>query len=199
MYFADNYRRIGSIDVAGIRQSIEALGSDAWDATAYRQRKWAVHAHTRSIPLIYDDDLRHENPTRRPMMDRFEAATKPAMDCIRAHFAPVHAAVGSPAEEGYFVRVILAKLAGGGEIAAHTDAMPSLTRCHRIHLPILTNPSVEFWVNGDIRHLPEGELWEINNRRSHAVRNLGADRIHAIFDYVIPGETIEDPDCRIVA
>lgn len=199
MYFAGNYRRIGSIDVTGIRQAIEALGSDAWNDTAYRQRTWAVHAHTRSIPLIYDADLRHTNPTRRPMMDRFEAVLKPAMDCIRAYFAPVHAAVGTPICDGYFSRIVLVNLAAGGEIASHTDAMPSLMRAHRVHLPIVTNDQVLFAVNLDIRHLPAGELWEINNRRSHAVRNLGEERIHAILDYVVPGEIITDPDGVVVA
>lgn len=199
MHFAGNYRRIGAIDVIPLQRAVAALGEDAWNEAAARQRTFAVHAQTRSIPLIYDDDLRHTGPTRRGMMDRLESDLAPAMDCIRAYFAPVRTALGKPADDGYFVRVILARLAAGGEITSHVDGMPSLMRCHRVHLPIVTNDRVLFAIRGDIRHLPAGELWEINNRRSHAVRNLGADRIHAILDYVVPGEPIEDPDGLFIA
>lgn len=199
MHFADNYRRIGSVDVMPLQRAVAALGEDAWDEAAARQRTFAVHAQTRSIPLIYDDDLRHTGPTRRSMMDTLESELAPAMDCIRAYFAPAHAALGRSADEGYFVRVLLARLAAGGEITSHVDRMPSLMRSHRVHLPIVTNERVLFAVRGDIRHLRAGELWEINNRRSHAVRNPGADRIHAILDYVVPGETIDDPDGVVVA
>lgn len=199
MYFAANYRHIGSIDATGIRRAVEALSDDVWNEAGGRQKTYAVHAQTRFIPLIYDDDLRHDDPTRRPMMDRFESVLAPAVDCIRAYFAPTHAAVGTPADRGYFSRIVLVNLAAGGEIASHVDCMPSLKRAHRVHLPIVTNDRVLFAVQGDIRHLPQGELWEINNRRSHAVRNQGADRIHAILDYVVPGETVDDPDGVVVA
>lgn len=199
MYFADTYRHIGSIDVTPLRAAVEALSDDEWNQSAARQQTYAVHARTRFIPLIYDDDLRHADPTRRPMMDRFASALAPAMDCIRAFFAPVHSTVGTPIDKGYFSRVVLVNLAAGGEIASHTDAVPSLKRAHRVHLPIVTNDQVMFAVRGDIRHLAPGELWEINNRLPHAVRNPGADRIHAILDYVIPGEVIHDPDGVVVA
>ena len=199
MFFAATYRHIGAIDVAPLQRAIATLDEDDWNESAGRQKTFAVHARTRFIPLVYDDDLRHADPTRRPMMDRFEAALEPAMNAIRTFFAPVHSAVGTPPGGGYFSRLVLVNLAAGGEIASHTDCVPSLKRSHRVHLPIITNDQVLFAVRGDIRHLPAGELWEINNRLPHAVRNLGADRIHAILDYVIPGETIHDPDGVVIA
>jgi hypothetical protein len=45
-----------------------------------------------------------------------------------------------------------------------------------------------------MRHFAPGEIWEINNRKYHAVRNLGEEaRVHLILDYVVPGEEIQDP------
>lgn len=199
MYFAGTYRHIGTIDVETLRQAVLALGEDDWNASPSRQQIYKAHARTRTIPLVYDEDMRHAEPTRRPLMDRFEPALLPAMERIRAYFAPAHAAAGTPVEQGYFIRIVLVRLAANAEVASHTDNGPSLQRAHRVHLPIVTNEGVLFAVQGDVRHLPAGELWEINNRRPHAVRNRGEDRIHAILDYVVPGERIDDPDGPVVA
>jgi len=58
-----------------------------------------------------------------------------------------------------------------------------------VHLPVVTNDSVLFTVGGETKTLPAGELFEINNRRMHSVRNDSAeDRVHLILDFVLPGE-----------
>lgn len=199
MHFADNYRSLGAIDIGPLKQAVLGLTEDDWNASSDRQKIYKAHARTRSIQLIYDEDMRHTDPTRRPMMDRLEPVLAPAMERIRAFYAPMHEAAGTPPDRGYFVRVVLVRLAGEAEVTSHTDGGPSLMRAHRVHLPIVTNERVLFAVAGDIRHLPAGELWEINNRRPHAVRNGGADRIHAILDYVVPGEVIDDPAGTITA
>lgn len=199
MYFAGNYRSIGQVDIAPLRQAVDALGEAAWDESAQRQQIYRAHRSTRTIGLIYDEDMRHDRPTRRPAFDAMEALLAPAMARIRDYYAPAHAAAGTPLSNGYFVRIVLVRLAAGAEVTSHTDNGPSLKRAHRIHLPILTNERVLFAVKGDIRHMPAGALWEINNRRPHAVRNGGADRIHAILDYVIPGEHVDDPDGMVIA
>ena len=68
-----------------------------------------------------------------------------------------------------------------------------MRRCHRIHLPLITNDEVIFDVGESSMKMAEGELWEINNRREHAVaNNSDNDRIHIILDYVIAGEKIRD-------
>jgi len=199
MYFADSYRHVGTIDVTPLKEVVLALGEDDWNASQARQHIYKVHARTRTIQLIYDEDMRHVDPTRRPLMDRIEPVLTPAMNAIRDFYAPFHAAAGTPVEQGYFIRIVLVRLAGQAEVKSHTDTGMSLQRAHRIHLPIVTNDKVLFAVRGDIRHLAEGELWEINNRRPHAVRNGGADRIHAILDYVVPGESIADPEGTVIA
>lgn len=199
MYFDDNYRRVGAIDIAPLQEAVRALGEADWNASTERQKTFKVHARTRTIQLIYDEDMRHADPTRHPAMDRMEPLLEPAMRQIRSYFAPMHEAAGTPIGEGYFIRIVLVRLAAGAEINSHTDTGTSLMRTHRVHLPIMTNDGVLFAVRGDIRHLPAGELWEINNRRPHAVRNGGEDRIHAILDYVVPGERIEDPDGLVFA
>jgi hypothetical protein len=68
-------------------------------------------------------------------------------------------------------------------------------RSHRYHVAIRTNPLVDFGIGDRVQHFAPGEVWEINNRKYHAVRNLGQEgRVHLILDYVVPGEEIRDPD-----
>ena len=198
MFFEGEYRFLGTVGVEALRSQVEALPEDAWYADTGRQEAFAAHRMTQSIGLIFDPDMRHEQPTVHPMFDRFEDVIGPALLAVRSYFStdPPAGTNGG----GYFVRALLVRLDGDGRIASHRDHGHSLSRAHRIHLPIVTSPHAEFAIAGRIRHLPSGELWEVNNRKVHAVRNQdGAPRIHLILDYVVPGEIIADPEGRLMA
>jgi hypothetical protein len=94
------------------------------------------------------------------------------------------------------VRALFARLAGHGRIDAHTDGLFSLLKCHRIHIPVITNDQVVFTIGGEDKALAEGEMWEINNATLHAVDNHSdADRIHLIIDWV-PNSTVRPEDKR---
>ena len=55
---------------------------------------------------------------------------------------------------------------------------------HRIHVPLLTNPGVEFLVGTERIDTQPQYAFELNNKMAHAVANRGATaRIHLIFDY----------------
>ncbi|RSY79365.1 hypothetical protein DAH66_17520 [Sphingomonas koreensis] len=198
MFFDSEYRRIGSIDAGPLELAVTAIGEAEWLAFGDRQQAYAAHRATQSIPLIFDPDFRHEAPTRLPVFDRYAAMLEAPMAAIRDFFAanPPPGTAG----EGYFVRVLLVRLEAAAKIGSHRDHGHSLARAHRIHLPIITNPGVEFGIAGHIRHLAAGELWEVNNRKVHGVRNASdTHRIHAIFDYVVPGEVVPDPEGDLIA
>ena len=57
---------------------------------------------------------------------------------------------------------------------------------NRVHLPIVTDDEVLFYVGGEERHLKEGEIFEINNHNDlHWVRNNSKiDRIHLLIDWL---------------
>ena len=68
--------------------------------------------------------------------------------------------------------------------STHRDANAAAKWPHKIHVPLLTNDKVTFYVDGIGYHLPEGEAVEVNNMGVHAVKNDGdTDRIHLIFEY----------------
>ncbi len=81
-----------------------------------------------------------------------------------------------------FPRIMLARLPAGGEISGHIDRDAS-HYIHKIHVPLITNSKTIFHVGKKARHLPAGEIVEVNNKRKHAVKNDGdQDRIHLIFE-----------------
>jgi hypothetical protein len=195
MYFDGAYRFIGKVDPEPLVRAIDSLGEDAWLEYVRRQDTFEVHRRTQTIPLLYDEDGRHREPTQWPRWAQLEPVIEPVLKTIREANRSA-----SDSGDGYFIRVILTRLSPHGWIGRHRDRGESLVRAHRNHLAIVTNNSVEFEVADQVRHLAPGEIWEINNREFHAVRNKSDQaRIHMILDYVVPGETIEDPEGVYIA
>jgi hypothetical protein len=107
------------------------------------------------------------------------------------------ALLDTPALErcGYFRRVVatfecplksvrLLSLAPQSFIREHTDlALGYEDGEIRIHVPIETNPGVEFYVSGRRLHLEEGHCYYLNVNLPHRVNNRGAaGRVHLVID-----------------
>lgn len=195
MNFAYDAQKLGTFDVSGLKAIVEPLTEEMWGADANRQEAFGAHAATHTIKLIADWDFRHKDPTIHPAFHLFEAELAPVFAHIRGYYLQTlrQRRVAEQHGPGYFIRALLTRLPGGASIRPHIDEGESLKRCHRIHLPIVSNPQSVFSVGQTRFHMSEGELWEINNRRVHAVENQGSDaRIHLILDYVQPGEVVFD-------
>ena len=88
------------------------------------------------------------------------------------------------------IRCLLAELGPGISIPVHHDTGYWATRSHRVHMPLITSPSVAFFTGKTEDDLvrvpfPEFELIELNNRAKHKVNNdWDKPRVHLIFDYV---------------
>ena len=172
-----NFRKYGAIDVSELRACVEHQPESAWREQDYRQEAFQVHRHTETIYLLFDKDFRHFEPTRQPKYEEFQSALKPVIQLVSGYFD----------YQGWAVRCILTKLAAGGAITPHRDFGFSLAQSHRFHLPIITNPSVDFTVGDETVQMSPGELWEINNTRRHSVINRGAEyRVHMILDWAEP-------------
>jgi len=78
----------------------------------------------------------------------------------------------------------LMRLHAGAEIAEHRDhGVGHESGEVRLHVPITTNPGVEFLVNHESVPMQPGELWYINADLPHSVANRGeSDRIHLLID-----------------
>ena len=173
------------VDLEFIKRKLAKIPERAWHQSG-REETYAAHKQTRALLLIHDEDFRHYNPTYHDLYTEFRKELKPIFDFIADYFN----------NDGYVVRALLARLQGHGKIDSHTDGLYSLLKCHRIHIPIITNDKVVFTIGGEDKVLGEGEMWEINNATLHAVENHSdQDRIHLIVDWV-PTSTVRAEDKR---
>jgi len=80
--------------------------------------------------------------------------------------------------------VRLLQLAVGAEIKPHSDhCLGYEDGSFRLHIPIITNPEVEFILDGKRLIMNEGECWYIDANFEHSVANRGKqDRIHLVID-----------------
>lgn len=194
MHFDGLCRHLGAVDPKPLADAVQGFSEDVWSEYNRRQQQFKVHSSTNTIPLVYDNDSRLADPTVWPQFAPLEPVLRPALDLIRGSYT------ATSEKPGYFLRIILTRLDGGGAIPRHRDGGVSLSRCHRHHLAISTNPQVEFYVGGQKHYFAPGEIWEINNRAPHEVRNLSDQpRVHLIVDYLVPGERIDDPEGTIYA
>lgn len=191
MNFAGNFLHLGNVDIGLLRRQVDELTDQQWAAYELRQNRYEVHRDTQTIGLVFDPDFRHTHPTRLPMLDVFHDAIYPALQFVAGRFENTGKGKALVQEFGlgYFIRTTLVRLKAGGAIDPHQDNNFSLTHSHRVHLPVITNDRVLFTVGRETTALPAGELFEINNRRLHSVKNdSGEDRVHLILDFVLPGE-----------
>lgn len=170
-------RRLGQVDIARLKERVLALSEEQWEA------------ENRAKPNRFDalDATRHIVLRFLPnFLDWKGAADRPAMDEWRDVMDPVLAAATAPYgyRRGDFPRIMLARMAPGGVIQPHRDANPAAKWPHKVHVPLLTNPDVTFFIDGVGHKIAEGEAVEVNNMAVHAVENRGStDRVHLIFEY----------------
>lgn len=168
-------RPLGPVDCRALTERALAVEESAWYADARRQDDYEVHAQTQSIILVFFTGWPTVQVAHASGWDRFSDAAVPIMQQIVArHYPP----------GGMVLRAVLARLPPGCVIDAHVDRHPSFSVGHRIHVPLVTNPRVQFIVGTEDIHPQPGQAFELNNAVPHSVRNDGdAARIHFIFDY----------------
>lgn len=70
------------------------------------------------------------------------------------------------------------------KIKIHYDSGLHFSLSHRIHLPIITNEKVLFFIGDQEFNFKTNQLVEINNKKGHYVENNSTkSRIHLIIDY----------------
>ena len=162
-------------DVARMEADLAALSGSEWvlhfvpqnfegDWSALPLRAPASAAHP--IQMIYSA------PDERDFVDT------PLLD-LAPYFREVIAAFRCP------VRCVrLMRLTAGSVIKEHRD--PDLSPEHgwaRIHVPVVTNEQVSFFLNRVPLWMGPGETWYLRLSDPHRVTNLGeADRIHLVLD-----------------
>lgn len=168
-------RPLGHVDCRDLAQRALAAADGAWYEDDRRQNDYEVHAETQSIILTFCTGWPTVKVSTAKGWDLFADVAVPVMKAVIADYYPPH---------GRVLRAMLARLLPGCRIQRHRDSHPSFSVGHRIHIPLVTNPDVEFIVGAQSVPPREHYAFELNNMMFHQVANHGSTtRIHFIFDY----------------
>lgn len=170
-------RRLGPVDIAALKARVLAIPEAEWDReNADKPNRFEALDKTRHIVFRFVSNFKDwRGSYDRPAWAEWRDVLEPVMQAAVADYGYAN---------GEYPRVMLARMGAGGVIAPHRDANPAAKWPHKIHVPILTNDRVTFFVEGKGFHIAEGEAAEVNNMDTHAVENAGdTDRIHLIFEY----------------
>ncbi len=162
-------------DPARLQADLARLEASDWTEHFVRQNydgRWSV------LPLRAPEGAAHpiqmitSHPGVETYVDTPFLADAPYLQEVLAAFAcPLEA-------------VRLMRLAAGSVIKEHRD--PDLdveAGTVRLHVPVVTNPGVEFMLNGEPVAMAEGECWYLRLSDPHRVSNRGAtDRVHLVLD-----------------
>jgi quercetin dioxygenase-like cupin family protein len=111
------------------------------------------------------------------------AASEPYLDTEMLARAPYVQKVLDEIEcEKESVRFL--RLAAGAKIKEHKDYFIGIEDgTVRLHIPVITNPLIEFYLDNERVDMREGELWYLDFGLNHRVENKSAlDRIHLVLD-----------------
>jgi hypothetical protein len=162
-------------DESRLREDLGRFGADDWTPhfnTRYYNGDWSgialrttANAH---VPLYPD-------PTAEKFVDTAELKQCPYIRSV----------IGSFGCKVEFVRFL--RLSAGSEIIEHTDYDLGIEDGYvRLHIPIVTDPAVEFYLDGERVDMQPGEAWYLNLNLPHRVKNDSAiDRVHLVLDCVV--------------
>jgi hypothetical protein len=170
----ESFRLPLKFDVRKVREEVSRISSEMWLAhfnTGYYSGNWsgiALRAPGGNSGTLYPVSNSEYSDT--PLMSAF-----PSVPEITKQL------------ECSILSVRFLRLAQGGVIKEHFDNALSYEDGEvRLHIPIQTNPAVEFTSNGKFLTMNEGECWYINAGLPHSAANNGeADRIHLVIDCLV--------------
>lgn len=189
-----NYKHLGTMDVSSIKKVCKSYTLEDWTKYDKRQKIHAVHRETHTIPLIWNKVigmavLSKKNFTYHSEYDKFKVEIDNLDKNLQAYF-----------EYGNIISAILVKMPAGSNIYPHKDAQLGFHYAHRIHIPIVTHKDCVFEIADEVKHLEEGNIYELNNTgKIHAVYNRSnVDRIHLLIDYKMKEcDNVEDIDVNV--
>jgi uncharacterized protein (DUF2126 family) len=177
MAYPDRLQLPLSFDPVLLRRDLDALSATPWTAHFVKQNyegDWSViplrcpAGETHPIRMIYSD------PGATDFVDTTLLEPCPYFRAVIAAFA----------SEVRSVRLM--RLTPDSVIKEHTD-LDLGVECGaaRIHIPVTTNPGVEFLLNRRRINMKEGQVWYLRLGDPHAVANRGTeDRVHLVLDLV---------------
>jgi hypothetical protein len=163
-----------TFDIRPVQTDLENFAPEDWTPhfnTHYYNGDWsgiALRAAENAHVALYPD------PSVEKFVDTDAMARCPSVDAILSEFK-------CEMESVRFLR-----LGVGALIREHRDHKLSIEDgVARVHIPVKTNPEVEFYLDGKRIEMNEGEAWYLNFNLLHRVENKSTnERIHLVLDCV---------------
>jgi hypothetical protein len=169
-----NFKHHGKYNVESIKNYIDSFSKE-WFLNTSRQDKHYVHKDTNSY-FVYTADLRWKEGSE--FTTETTSNDKDLLELIEPIVSDLE-----KTQDGVRGMVLLIKLKAGQDIEPHHDSGDYLMLSKRNHIPIVTSDDVFFGVGDEKVKMGTGECWEINNSRTHFVKNGSKiDRVHLLID-----------------
>jgi hypothetical protein len=154
-------------DAAALAAEIHALGEDVWMPHP------EGFAGNSALPLIAVNGDPNNNSIAGPMRPTAHLERCPLMLHTLATIGAV------------WGRSRLMRLSGNAEVTAHVDTNYYWRERMRVHVPVVTQPTVRFICGEAELNMKPGECWIFDTWRQHNVINASGDeRIHLVADTV---------------
>lgn len=154
-------------DAIELAAEVEALGANAW-----REHPQKFPGNS-MLPLLAAGG--------EPANESFIGEMLPTPELLRCpYLLQTIASLGAVAGRSRLMR-----LAGRAEVTPHVDQGYYWTDRVRVHVPIITHPTVRFECDRATIHMAAGECWIFDTWREHKVENdASLSRIHLVVDTV---------------
>jgi len=195
MKYDSDFEVLANYNVAGFKQRLQTLPENEWVSDVSRQAAFPVHSKTQSLLFMWEKNDDVNNVQILKHFSVFQRELLPIFRLIKQAINKRDAVKLAKEKHGagHFIKAMLVRLPAGMSVSKHNDVSRALVLSHRVHLPILTHPDVIFEIDDKPYSMPEGQLFELNNQKYHAVHNRSSvDRIHLIADFYQPGEEVLD-------
>jgi hypothetical protein len=178
---------VGDIPLTIIDNILKEVSEYDWHVADWR-RSVPTMGDTYSIPIMHSskclggkenyDAINDIHP--QTQYEKFSPLITPVLEELKKYYK----------FEKY--AAFIASLKPYGVIGMHQDAGYFLTKCHRVHVPLLTNEKVSYVIEGNEYLWEKGKIYEFDNTRIHGVINRSDQpRIHLVIN-LYPQELLQD-------
>lgn len=169
---------VGEMPTQLIDNLLNAIVEEDWYAGDYRQKVGnmddcnSIPIHHTPLCAVADCDGKAIRSIRKEKMyNKFYPFLEPILNELSRHYQFNQYAA------------FMARLAPGGVIGEHIDRGSFLELCHRVHVPLKSNPKVRYVIDGQSYYWEPGKIYEFNNTKQHGVYNESDEyRIHLVVN-----------------
>jgi len=183
MYLDTNYIVSGEIDISQVKEYLEDIPEEAWDLDWRRIINPNFNeSHTlwmRSMPFTKDNIYRIFDSSETCRSQKFKQAYEDLHLELEKMF------------NGVIIRSGLIRLHPGKSVHRHSDGTHSIFRyCHRLILPIKTNPLAVFRYDDGDHIFKEGVIYDTNPYLPHSTHNFGEEIRYQFVIDLLPSRSI---------